>query len=136
MRVFRGLTCAAALLASDVSCAPKRTVVVAGQTVDYDQAAAQSFGNAKRALDAGRNEEAASLFADFLEQFADSDLADEARFRRGEALSRAGQLQQAPPGVSDLLEKHPTSAFKNAAALELGLVQAKLGKKPESAQAT
>jgi ABC-type branched-subunit amino acid transport system substrate-binding protein len=128
------LTCAAALLASDVSCTPKRTVVIAGQTVDYDQAAARSFGNAKRALDAGRNEEAAALFADFLEQFADSELADEARFRRAEALSRAGQLQQAQSAFQDLLEKHPTSAFKNAAALELGLVQAKLGRKPESAQ--
>ena len=116
------------------ACAPNRTVVVNGQTLPYEDAAARSFAAAKGAQDAGKFEPAASLYADFLEQYADSELADEARFRRAQSLAGANQLGQAQSAFEDLLEKHPTTKFKKAAALELSLVQAKLGKTDNAGQ--
>ena len=116
------------------SCTPRRTVVVDGQSLPYEDAAARAFAAAKAAQDGGRYEQAASLYGDFLEQYADSDLSDEARFRRAQALAKANQLGQAQSAFQDLLEKHPTSKFKKAAALELSLVQARLGKTDTAGQ--
>src|SRR5206468_5630654 len=52
----------------------------------------------------------------------------------GQALSRAGRLEEAQTALQGFLEKHPLSRFKDAAALELQLVQAKLAKNQEAAQ--
>jgi ABC-type branched-subunit amino acid transport system substrate-binding protein/predicted negative regulator of RcsB-dependent stress response len=118
-----------------VSCAPSRTVVKDGQTVPYEQAAQGDFAKARAAQDAGKNEDAAKLFAAFVQEYPDSELADEARFRQGQSLSRGGKLQEAQRQLADLLENHPGSAYKKPAAIELGLVQAKLGQPlPLSAQ--
>ncbi len=117
------------------SCAPRRTIVdPQGNTVGYDEAASESFRQAKGALDAGRNADAAAEFGAFISKFGDSDLADEARLRRGQALTRAGKLAEAQAAFEELLEKHPTSTFKRPAAIELSNVQARLGngKTPET----
>jgi ABC-type branched-subunit amino acid transport system substrate-binding protein/predicted negative regulator of RcsB-dependent stress response len=110
-----------------VSCAPSRTVVKDGQTVPYEVAAQGDFAKARAAQDAGKNEDAAKLFAAFVQEYPDSELTDEARFRQGQSLSRGGKLQEAQKQLADLLENHPSSAYKKPAAIELGLVQAKLG---------
>ena len=119
-----GLSLAVLLL----SCTPARTVVIDGQKVPYEDAARDEFRKGKSLLDAGKNAEAAQAFAAFLDQYQESALYDEALFRRGQALSRAGKLQDAQAAFQDLLEKRPTSPYKRPAAVELGLVQAKLGK--------
>jgi ABC-type branched-subunit amino acid transport system substrate-binding protein len=117
-----------------VSCAPSRTVVKDGRTVPYEEAAQGDFATARAAQDAGKNEEAARLFAAFLQEYPDSELSDEARFRRGQSLSRAGRLPDAQKALQDLLENHPDSAYKRPAAVELGLVQARLGQPAQAAQ--
>ena len=59
---------------------------------------------------------------------------DEALLRRGQSLAREGKLQEAQAVLQELLEKYPTSNWKQDAAVELGLVQARLGKKADAAQ--
>jgi ABC-type branched-subunit amino acid transport system substrate-binding protein/predicted negative regulator of RcsB-dependent stress response len=86
------------------------------------------FDRGRAALSEGRYDEAEVQFAAFLRSFPSSALADEARLRRAQALERAGRLLEAQAALQDDLEKHPTSRFKQSAALELSLVQARLGK--------
>src|SRR3954452_16810804 len=107
------------LLLAALSCGPTRTVVKDGKTVPYEDAARDDFAKARAAQDAGKSEEAGGLFAGFLREYPDSELSDEARFREGQSLSRGGKLKEAQAALSDLLEKHPNSAYKNAAAIEL-----------------
>src|SRR5438477_11680041 len=120
---------AALVLLGLASCAPRATIVGGNQAVQDD------FSRARQALDAGRYDEAAFGFADFIDQHPKSDLIDEAMYRRGQALSRAGRLEEAQTVLQEFLEKHPVSRFKDPAALELQLVQAKLAKNQEAAQA-
>ena len=116
------------------SCTPRRTVVVDGRTVPYEDAARQSFSKATGLFASGKFPGAAAAYADFLEEFAESDLAEEARFRRAQALAKAGQPQQAQSALQDLLEHHPGSPFKKEAALELATLQAKAGNSQDAAQ--
>jgi ABC-type branched-subunit amino acid transport system substrate-binding protein/thioredoxin-like negative regulator of GroEL len=123
---------AAALLLLLVSCGPKRTVLINGQTVPYEEAAGEEFRKAKSQFDQGHFDEAAEGFRRFLQKFPESELSDEALYRRGQALSRAGKQVEAQSVLQMLLEQRPNSPFKKAAALELGLVQSKLGVKQDS----
>jgi ABC-type branched-subunit amino acid transport system substrate-binding protein len=93
-----------------------------------------AFQEAKYAQDSGKNEEAAKLYAQFVAQHPESSLSDEARFREGQSLSRAGKLEEAQKVLSNLLETRPTTDFKKPAALELSVVQGKLGKSAQAAQ--
>src|SRR5258708_39693814 len=121
------LTAALVLL---LACAPSRTVKVDGRTVPYEEAAHKEFRRAKASLDQGQFELAAAQFGAFVQSYPDSELVDEALFRRGQALSRAGKLQEAQAVLQDFLEKRPTSPFKNPAAVELALVQERLRPQP------
>src|SRR5258708_6102755 len=123
---------AAALLLLLVPCGPKRTVLINGQTVPYEEAAGEEFRKAKSQFDQGHFDEAAEGFRRFLQKFPESELSDEALYRRGQALSRAGKQVEAQSVLQMLLEQRPKSPFKKAAALELGLVQSKLGVKQDS----
>jgi ABC-type branched-subunit amino acid transport system substrate-binding protein/TolA-binding protein len=118
-----------------VSCGSSRTVVKDGRTMPYEEAAQGDFQKARAAQDSGDYAQAAKLFAQVAQEYPDSDLADEARFRQGQSLSRGGQLKEAQAALSDFLEKRPNSAYKNPAAVELGLVQAKLGNSAQAAKA-
>lgn len=132
MAFLRPLLSLSALLLL-ASCTPRRTLVdEQGNTVGYDEAAADAFRRAKGDLDAGHNNEAAKAFAAFVEKFGDTELADEARLRRGQALARGGKLTEARGAFEELLEKFPLSKFKRPAAVELSNVQAKLGIKSEA----
>jgi ABC-type branched-subunit amino acid transport system substrate-binding protein/predicted negative regulator of RcsB-dependent stress response len=110
-----------------LSCGPTRTVVLNGRQVPYEEAARSEFAVAKAALDEGKYELAAQKFAAFAQRYRDSELADEALFRRAQALSKAGKLQEAQTALQEFLEKRPGSPFKNAAAVELAALQSKLG---------
>lgn len=122
---FRACVCALSLLASGIlGCAGAKT---RGEASAED-AAGQSFARGRAALSAGRFDEAAAQFAAFLRDFPDNELADEARLRRAQALERGGHLLEAQAALQEDLEKHPTSRLKQSEALELSLVQAKLGK--------
>ena len=112
-----------------LACAPGRTVTVNGKQVPYEEAARAEFNTAKASQDEGRYEVAAQQFAGFLQRYRDSELADEAMFRRGQALAKAGKLPEAQAALQELLEKRPTSPFKTPAAVELASVQAQLGQK-------
>jgi ABC-type branched-subunit amino acid transport system substrate-binding protein/predicted negative regulator of RcsB-dependent stress response len=110
-----------------LACGPARTVVVNGRQVPYEEAARADFQTAKAALDEGKFELAAQRFGTFVQRYRDSELVDEALFRRAQAFSRGGKLHEAQAALQDFLEKRPTSPFKNSAALELASLQAKLG---------
>jgi ABC-type branched-subunit amino acid transport system substrate-binding protein len=56
-------------------------------------------------------------------------------YRRGQALARADRLEEAQAALQRFLEERPTSRFKDPAALELKLVQARLAKNQEAAEA-
>lgn len=116
-----------------LACAPARTVTVGGREVAYDQAARDDFARARASLDLGRYELAVQQFAAFVQRYPDSELVDEALFRRAQALSKAGKLQEAQAALQDFLEKRPTSAFKGPAAVELAQVQARLAGAPTTA---
>jgi ABC-type branched-subunit amino acid transport system substrate-binding protein len=121
---------AALLLVSCVTPQPAQQPGTAAARVP--DAEADMFRKARLLHDAGRYDEAAKAYADFLQQYPQSSLADEAMVRRGVALEKAGQLKAAETELSAFLEKHPTSAWKNAAAVELATVQEQLGKKPRT----
>ena len=112
------------------SCTGARTNVVARGA----EASQDDFSHARAALDAGRFDEAAEGFAAFLKRHPQAEQADEAMYRRGQALARADRLEEAQVALQGFLEERPTSRFKGAAALELQLVQAKLSKNQEAAQ--
>ena len=113
------------------SCTSSRQSVVDRES----QTPQDDFSRARAALDAGRFDEAADGFAAYLKQHPQGELADEASYRRGQALARADRLEAAQVALSGFLEERPTSRFKDAAALELKLVQAKLSKNQEATQA-
>ncbi len=110
-----------------LACGPTRTVMVNGREVPYEEAARPEFDSAKAALDEGKYEAAAQKFAAFVQRYRDSELVDEALFRRAQALAKAGKLQEAQALLQDFLQKRPGSPFKNAAAVELASVQSKMG---------
>src|SRR5438445_696990 len=114
---------------------PARTVIVNGREVSYDDAANDVLGRGKRALAAGRTDEALKAFRQVIDRYDQSAAADEARFLEGQTLARAGKLQEAQAKLTDLLEKHPNTSFKKEAALELSAVQTKLGNTQEAAEA-
>ena len=114
---------------------PARTVIVNGREVSYDDAANDVLGRGKRALAAGRTDEALRAFRQVIDRYDQSAAADEARFLEGQTLARAGKLQEAQAKLTDLLEKHPNTSFKKEAALELSAVQTKLGNTQEAAEA-
>ena len=91
---------------------PARTVMVNGREVNYDDAANDVLRRGKQALEAGRTDEALKVFRDVIERFGQSAAADEARLREGQALARAGRLQEAQAKLTGLLEKHPNTSFK------------------------
>jgi branched-chain amino acid transport system substrate-binding protein len=122
-------------LAFAAACGPARTVVVDGREVSYEDAAQEALRRPKQALEASRYEEAARGFQQVIDRFGESAAADEARLRKGQALARAGKLQDAQAALTLLLEKHPNSSFKKEAALELSAVQAKLGNTEGAAEA-
>src|SRR5439155_2375585 len=114
---------------------PARTVIVNGREVSYDDAANDLLRRGKQAQDAGRNDEALKTYRDVIARFGESAAADEARFREGQTLARMGKLQDSQAKLGDLLEKHPNTAFKKDAALELSAVQTKLGNPQAAAEA-
>ncbi|HEY6912374.1 MAG TPA: ABC transporter substrate-binding protein, partial [Myxococcales bacterium] len=116
-----------------LACAPARTVTVGGREVAYEQAARDDFAKARTSLDQGRYELAVQQFGAFVQRYPDSELVDEALFRRAQALSRDGKLQQAQAALQQFLEQRPTSPFKGPAAVELAQVQARLGGAPSTA---
>ena len=127
----RWLLICGALLAS---CGGPRKVVINGQEVLYEDAAAQAFRRAQNAYDSKQWEAAAKGFAEVATRYGDSAYADQARLQRARALQNLGKLDEAQAVYAELLEKHPGSPLKKDAALELSQLQARLGKKEEAAQ--
>ena len=106
---MKRLSALAALLL--LSCGPGRTVVVSGREVPYEEAARAEFEAGKTALDEGKYDLAAQKLGAFAQKYKDSELVDEALFRRAQALSKGGKLQEAQAALQDFLEKRPTSPF-------------------------
>src|SRR5690348_9951278 len=100
------------------ACAPRK-VVVNGQEMAYEDAAAQAFRRAQNAYDGKQWDAAARGFAEVAAKYPDSAYADEAMLQRARALDKAGKSDEAQAVYSQLLEKHPGTRFKKEAALEL-----------------
>src|SRR3954469_18035511 len=110
-----------------LSCGPGRTVRMGGRDVPYEEAARAEFAVAKGALDEGKYDVAAQKLLALSQKYRDSELVDEALFRRAQALSKGGKLPEAQAALQEFLEKRRTSPFKTAAAVELAALQSKLG---------
>jgi ABC-type branched-subunit amino acid transport system substrate-binding protein len=123
----RVLLVAAAFASSQLAACAQRSATGGGRSAAYDEAARVSFAKARDAFAAGRWNEAAEKFASFLWEFPQSELAEEGRYRRAQALARAGRLEEATRALQDDLERHPTSRFKSAEAAELATLQGKPG---------
>jgi ABC-type branched-subunit amino acid transport system substrate-binding protein/predicted negative regulator of RcsB-dependent stress response len=117
----------ALLMFSLLACAPARTVTVNGRQVPYEEAASAEFRTAMSSFDQGKYDLAAQQFGSFAQRFPQSQLLDEALVRRGQALAKAGKLQEAQGVLKDFLDRRPDSPFRNIAAVELAAVQNKLG---------
>ncbi len=105
-------------------------VTVDGKQVPYEEAARDEFAKAKASFDGGKFDQAAQQFSSFAQKYPDSELVDEAVFRRAQSFARGGKLREAQSALQDFIEKRPSSPFKGAAALELVQVQNKLGQPP------
>jgi ABC-type branched-subunit amino acid transport system substrate-binding protein len=123
----RVLLVAAAFASSQLAACAQRSATGGGRSAAYDEAARVSFAKARDAFAAGRWNEAAEKFASFLWEFPQSELAEEGRYRRAQALASAGRLEEATRALQDDLERHPTSRFKSAEAAELATLQGKPG---------
>lgn len=73
-------------------------------------------------------------FARFLTAYPTSALAPEARFRRGVALNRLGEHDQARLVLRDFLERHPTSSYVHRATVELSQAELALGNRDDAEQ--
>jgi ABC-type branched-subunit amino acid transport system substrate-binding protein len=118
---------AAVVLLVLLACAPARTVRIDGREVPYEDAARAEFNVAKASFDQGKYDVAAQQFGTFIQRYGDSDLLDEALFRRGQSLSKAGKLQEAQAALQEFVDKRPSSPFRNPAVVELASIQTKLG---------
>ncbi len=93
------------------SCAG-RMVTVDGREVPYAQAASDAFEQARQTLAAGRFDEAATQYGQFLIDYPDSEQCDEARLRRGQSLERAGKLADAQTVLRRCSRTIPTHASR------------------------
>src|SRR2546423_8833260 len=86
---------------------PARTVIVNGREVSYEDAANDVLGRGKRALAAGRTDEALKPFRQVTARYDQRAPAAEPRFPEGKARPRAGSCQKRKPRLPQLPQRHP-----------------------------
>ncbi len=85
-----------------------------------EPSAEEAFGTAEVLRRAQRNAEALQAFADFIEQFPDSPLGDDARLAVGQLAAELGRLDDAIAAYTDLIGNFPDSELRAEAYLGLG----------------
>lgn len=100
-----------------------------GQLAVAEQA---DFDAAMGALEEGRADEAAALFASFVETYPGGPLTGEAEFLRGEALSELGQVADAARAYLASYSGNPMGPRAADALLKLGVALGQLGQTTEA----
>ena len=86
---------------------PTRTPRPEPPQADIESSAEQAFGAAEVLRREQRNAEALQAFADFIEQFSDSPLGDDARLAAGQLATALGRPDDAAAALTDLIGKLP-----------------------------
>ena len=81
---------------------------------------AEAFASAEGLRRNGRHDEALRAFADFIKQFPDSPLGDEARLAVGQLATALGRADDAMAAYTDLIGNFPDSELRAEAYLALG----------------
>lgn len=108
---------------------PAAPVAGGGQLAVAEQA---DFDAALGALEEGRADEAAALFAAFLEAYPGGPLTGEAAYQRGEALSELGQVAEAARAYLASYSGSPEGPRAPDALLKLGIALGELGQVNEA----
>jgi ABC-type branched-subunit amino acid transport system substrate-binding protein len=133
---MRRLVATAALLCLAATCktVPKRMVKVDGREMSAEDAARIEFDEAWRLFEAGRWDAAAAALEAVAVKFPDTRHGPEALYRAGVAYNRAGDHTHAAFALRRFLELYPAARFQRQAAIELGLAEARLGRKEEATE--
>ncbi len=100
-----------------------------GQLAVAEQA---DFDAAMSAFEAGRADEAAALFATFLENYPGGPMSGEASYLRGEALAELGQVSDAARAYLASFSGSPEGPRAPDALLKLGVALGQLGQVTEA----
>lgn len=99
---------------------PTRTPGPEPPQTDIESSAEAAFGAAEVLRREQRNAEALQAFADFIEQFSDSPLGDDARLAVGQLAAEMGREDVAATAYAGLLGNFPDSELRAEAYLGLG----------------
>ncbi len=90
------------------------------------------FDRARAALEAGDNQKAAELFADFIDTYPDGPLTPEAQYYRGEALAGLGDIANAARAFLKSFSGAPNGPRAADALYRLGVTLGQLGQVNEA----
>ncbi len=99
---------------------PPRTVVIDGERVPFDTAAARTFDDARSLHEEDRHEDAIELLRDYLVRFGRAKQVPEARWLLAKSYVAIGRDADAQRALRTLVEQHPRSSWARSARIELG----------------
>lgn len=91
------------------------------------QSEQEAYAQAFDFLKAGRYQQAAEAFGQFLTIHPDGELADNAKYWLGESFYVVRDFEQAMPQFRRVLDEHPNSPKKSDALLKIGFIQFEQG---------
>ena len=120
--LWMGIVCLMPTLLFLAGCAtsPPRTSGSEPLQAGIESSAEEAFGAAEVLRREQRNAEALQAFADFIEQFSDSPLGDDARLAVGQLAAEMGRADVAATAYAGLLGNFPDSELRAEAYLGLG----------------
>ncbi len=119
-------------LAASLAGCPPSTVIRDGKKVTLEQATKADFSAAMTLEKQNKTEQAISKFQDFVKEFPDSDLTDDALAELGKLLADKGNHEKAVAVLQRLVGDYPDSPHYLNAVVQLGLSLAKLGRISEA----
>ena len=120
--LWRGIVCLmlTPLFLAGCATSPTRPSGSEPLQAGIESSAEAAFGAAEALRREQRNAEALQAFADFIEQFSDSPLGDDARLAVGQLAAEMGRADVAATAYADLIGNFPDSELRAEAYLGLG----------------
>ena len=115
-----GSVCLMLLFLAGCSTPPTRVTGPEPPQSGVESSAEDAFGAAEVLRREQRNAEALQAFTDFIEQFPDSPLGDDARLAVGQLAAELGRPDDAIAAYTDLIGSYPDSELRAEAYLSLG----------------
>lgn len=112
---------------NDNAATEEEPVVADSETIASNSDARAAYNKAFDQLKAGEYEQAIAAFKEYLQNYLDSEYADNARYWLGEAYYVTGDFEQAIDAYQQLLDDDPQSQKAPHALLKIGYSQQKLG---------